>query len=91
MIFFGNFNFQITFLLKLGPIFEDLAKLGKASWDAYNQGRWLILYNLLKNWIAEGVASKDNDSTHQHLAVYAFSKVREVETDFYQGSPVDNE
>ena len=37
--FFGNF----TFLLKSDPIFKEVAKLGKASWDAYNRGGWLIL------------------------------------------------
>jgi hypothetical protein len=29
----------------------------------FNQGGWLISKDLLKNWIAEGVASKINDST----------------------------
>ena len=37
-----------------------MAKLGKASWDAYNQGGCLI--DLLKNCIAEGVASEVNDA-----------------------------
>ena len=37
-------------------------KLGKASRDAYNlnRGGWLILQDLLKNWVAEGVASEVN-------------------------------
>ena len=43
-------------------LFHKVAKLGKASWDAYNQGGWLISKDLLKNWIAEGVASELNDS-----------------------------
>ena len=42
-IVFGNFSFKITFLLKLGPIFEEVAKLGKASWDPYNREGWFIL------------------------------------------------
>ena len=37
--------------------------VGKASWDAYNQGGWLDSIRLFeKNWIAEGVPSKVNDS-----------------------------
>ena len=42
-LFFGNFNFKTTFLLKSGLIFDKAAKLGKTSWDAYNQRGWLIL------------------------------------------------
>ena len=41
--FFGNFNFKTFLLLKSDPIFDELAKLGKATHDAYNQGGWLIL------------------------------------------------
>ena len=41
--FFGNFNSNSTFLLKSGPIFDEAAKLGKATRDAYNLGGWLIL------------------------------------------------
>ena len=41
-LFFDNFNLKITFLMKSGSIFEEVAKLGKASCDAYNWGRWLI-------------------------------------------------
>ena len=44
-----------------------MAKLGKATWDAYNLGGWLILQALLKNWVAEGVASEVNDSTQGPL------------------------
>ena len=37
--------------------------VGKASWDAYNQGGWLDSIRLFeKNRIAEGVPSKVNDS-----------------------------
>ena len=32
--FFGNFNFKTTLLPKQGPIFDQAAKLGKASQDA---------------------------------------------------------
>ena len=38
-----------------------MAKLCKATQDAYNWGEWLILLALLKNWVAEGAASKVND------------------------------
>ena len=54
---FGNFNYKTTSLLKSGMIFYQAAKPGKASMDAYNQGPLLIL----KNWVAEGVASDVND------------------------------
>ena len=33
---------------------------GKASRDTYNQGRRLIFQDLLKNWVAKGVASQVN-------------------------------
>ena len=41
--------------------FEELAKLGKASQDAYNPGLWLILQDLFKNYVAEGVTFDVND------------------------------
>jgi hypothetical protein len=41
--FFCNFNFKTTFLPRSGLIFDKVAKLGKATWDAYNLGGWLIL------------------------------------------------
>ena len=47
-----KFTLNVQFLPYLA------AKLGKASWEAHNQGGWLIL----KNSIAEGVASEFNDS-----------------------------
>ena len=49
------------FFLKVGPIFDKAAKLGKETQDAYNLGGWPIF----KNWIAEGVASEVNDITGQ--------------------------
>ena len=49
-----------------------MAKLGKASWDAYDREGWLILYELLKNWIAEGVASEVNDSVQACTQVNLF-------------------
>ena len=52
-LIFGILNFKILCLLKLGPIFHEVAKLGKATWDAYNWIGLLILYALLKNWVAE--------------------------------------
>jgi hypothetical protein len=44
-----------VFLLKSGPIFDQAVKLGKATRDAYNPGLWLILKDLLKNWIADTI------------------------------------
>ena len=41
--FFGTFIFKTTLLLKSGPIFDKAAKIGKATWYAYNLGEWLIL------------------------------------------------
>ena len=41
--FFDDFNSKTTFLLKSGPIFDEAAKLVKASRDAYNPVGWLIL------------------------------------------------
>ena len=49
------------------------AKLDKASQDAYNWGGWLILEDLLKNWVAKGVASQVNDFTLKYLPEYFFS------------------
>ena len=41
---FDNFKFKKkTLLLKLGQIFDEVAKLGKLTQDTYNRGRWLIL------------------------------------------------
>ena len=50
--FFDNFKFKKSLLLKLGQIFDEVAKLG-----------WLILWALLKTGVAEGVASEVNDFT----------------------------
>ena len=47
-------------MVKSGPIFDQAAKLGKASRDANNPGLWLILKDLLKNCVANGVASDVN-------------------------------
>jgi hypothetical protein len=49
-------------MVKLGPTFDQAAKLGKASWDAYNPGLWLILYALLKNEVAKVVPSDPHDT-----------------------------
>ena len=42
---------------------DKAAKLGKASGDAFNRGAWIILCDLLKKWIAEGVPSEVQDFT----------------------------
>ena len=43
-----------------------MANIGKASEDAYNQRGWLILQDLLNEWVAEGVASDVKDFTQYH-------------------------
>ena len=43
LAFFDKINFLTTLLLKLGQIFDEVAKLGKSTQDAYNWGKWLIL------------------------------------------------
>ena len=43
------------------PNFWPAAKLGKASRDADNSGLSVILEDLFKNWVAEGVPSNIND------------------------------
>ena len=50
----------------ISALYDELAKLGKASQDTYNPGLWLILLDLLKNWVAEGVASVVNDFNSQY-------------------------
>ena len=65
MIFFYNFNQKKTLLLKLGQIFDKLAKLGKSTQDTYNRRGWLILLALLKNGVAESVASDSHDTNLQ--------------------------
>jgi len=61
LAFFDKINFSTTLLLKLGQIFDEVAKLGKSTQDAYNPGKWLILKALLKSWVAQGIASDVND------------------------------
>ena len=60
LAFFDKINFLTTLLLKLGQIFDEVAKLGKSTQDT-NRGGWLILLGLLKNGVAECVASEVND------------------------------
>ena len=43
LAFFDKIYFLTTLLLKLGQIFEEVAKLGKSTQDAYNPRKWLIL------------------------------------------------
>ena len=65
---YGDYEKQNSFLKKIqfeSPIF---ALCSKASWDTYNQGGWIILQDLLKNWIA---ASEVNDPTKNFLT-YGF-------------------
>ena len=59
---FGLFlTYKIHFESPIFTLCNKLAKLGKASRDAYNQEGWLISSDHLKNWIVEGVASEVND------------------------------
>ena len=66
-------------------MFDQTAKLGEASRDTYNPGLWLILSALLKNGVAEGVASDSHDTIQKCTCVqnlikrpYFQSKVRFV-------------
>ena len=43
LVFFDKIHFLTTLLLKLGQIFDKVAKLGKSTQDAYNTGKCLIL------------------------------------------------
>ena len=52
---------KIDFESPFFALCNKLAKLGKASQDAYKPGKWLILSALMKNWVAEGIASDVND------------------------------
>ena len=38
-----HWTLTLTLLLKLGQIFDEVAKLGESTQDAYNPGKWLIL------------------------------------------------
>ena len=58
---------EIHFENPILALCDEVAKLGKASTDAYNPGGWLILKDRLKNWVAEGVASVVNDFTIECL------------------------
>ena len=66
---FNNFKFEITLHLKSLQILDKMAKLGKSNQDAHNPGKWLILEALLKNGVAEVVASDSHDTNpHQKNA-----------------------
>ena len=42
-------------------LFDEAAKLGKASEDVFNGGGGLIMEDFLNEWVAKGVASNLND------------------------------
>ena len=63
MIFLITSILKPLHLLKSCPIYDEAAKLCKASKDAYNQERWLILEERLIERVAEGVASEVHDFT----------------------------
>ena len=60
---FSKLQLKKTLLLKLGQIFDELAKLGKSTQDTHNRGGRLILLALLKNGVAEGVAFDSHDTS----------------------------
>ena len=70
--FFDNIKFKRTLLLKLGQIFDKVAKLSKSTQDTYNQGGWLILSALLKNGVAKCVAFKVNDFVESTCPLTSF-------------------
>ena len=47
-------------------LFERTVPLGKAPREAYDWRRWLILKDLLKKWVAQGVAYKVHDFISRH-------------------------
>ena len=52
---------KFTLKSPISALCDELAKLGKVSQDAYNPEVWLILYDPLKNWVAEDVPSNVNN------------------------------
>ena len=46
-------TFLLKFITKIRPNFDKVAKLEKTTQDAYNWKEWLILYALLKKWVAK--------------------------------------
>ena len=56
------FDIEIHFESQIFALCDKLAKLGKACQDAYNLEGWLILLAVLKNGVAEGVASDPHDT-----------------------------
>ena len=54
---------KIHFESSISALCDELAEVGKVSQDAYNPELWLILCDLLKNWVAEGVGSDINEFT----------------------------
>ena len=55
-----------------------MVKLGKASQNIYNWGEWLILQDLLKNWVAECVASGVNDCNECASSMYKTPLMKSV-------------
>ena len=56
--------------LTLCPIFDEAAKLCKASKDAYNWEGWLISKDLLNEWIAIGVIFEVLDFSQRPTKVF---------------------
>ena len=57
----NDFDIENHFESPISALCDKRAKLGKASQDAYNPVLWLILQDLLKNYVAEGVTFDVND------------------------------
>jgi hypothetical protein len=54
----------VSFVRFYGDCFRDFLAFrqgGKATWNVYNLGGWLILSALLKNLVAKDVVSEVND------------------------------
>ena len=60
-------DFTIWSGFKIFALCAELAKLGKASQDAYIPGKWLILQAVLKNGVPKGVASDSHDTNLEHV------------------------
>ena len=56
---------HVWLLTLLSALLEGHPKLCKESKDANNLGGWLIMKDLLNEWVAEGVATDPHDFTEK--------------------------
>ena len=68
--FFGNFNFKTTSNGKIMPDFWPGCKARQSIQGCLKSGLLLILEDLLKNWVAEVVASDVNNYYRVLLLAY---------------------